>query len=78
MNYVVATKPGVIYDGVVANETPALVTQRRGSEEGDQTLLRKNVVEIRPSHVSLMPEGFEEKLNTQDIADVIAHLRGGL
>lgn len=44
----------------------------------DQTLLRKNVVEIRPSRVSLMPEGFEEKLNTQDIADVIAYLRGGL
>lgn len=78
VNYVLTTKRGFIYDGVIANETPNSITLRRGSQEGDQALLRKNVMEIRPSLISLMPEGFEEKLSRQDIADLIAYLRGGL
>jgi hypothetical protein len=49
-----------------------------GSEEGDQTVLRKNVAEIRASSVSLMPEDLEKSLSKQDLADVIAYLRGGL
>jgi hypothetical protein len=41
-------------------------------------VLRKNVAEIRASSVSLMPEDLEKSLSTQDLADVIAYLRGGL
>ena len=41
-------------------------------------LLRKNVEEIRASNVSLMPEGLEEALSRQELADVIAYLRAGL
>ncbi len=78
VNYIVTTKDGRMYDGVMANETPGAITLHGGSEEGDQTILRKNVAEIRASSVSLMPEDLEKSLSKQDLADVIAYLRGGL
>jgi putative membrane-bound dehydrogenase-like protein len=78
VNYVITTKDGRMYDGVIANETPGAITLRGGAEDGDETVLRKNIAEIRASSVSLMPEGFEQNLSKQDVADVIAYLRGGL
>jgi putative heme-binding domain-containing protein len=77
VNYLVTTRDGRMYDGVLGNETAGAITLRGGAEE-DVTLLRKNIVEIRASRLSLMPEGLEESMNKQDIADVIAYLRGGL
>ncbi|HZT36794.1 MAG TPA: PVC-type heme-binding CxxCH protein [Bryobacteraceae bacterium] len=78
VNYVVTTKDGRMYDGVIANETPGSITLRGGEEEGDQTILRKDIADIRASSVSLMPEGFEKDFSKKDIADIIAYLRGGL
>lgn len=78
VNYVITTNDGRMYDGVIANETPGSITLRGGSEDGDQTVLRKNVAEIRASSVSLMPEGLEKDLKKKDIADIIAYLRGGM
>ena len=78
VNYIITTRDGRMFDGVISNETPGAVTLRGGSDEGDETVLRKNIAEIRASSVSLMPEGLEENLGKQDIADVIAYLRGGL
>ena len=78
VSYILTTKDGRMYDGVIANETPGSITLRGGSEDGDETVLRKNVAEIRASTVSLMPEELEKSLSKQDLADVIAYLRGGL
>ena len=60
VNYVVTTTDGRMFDGVIANETPGAITLRGGSEEGDETILRKNIAEIRASSVSLMPEDLEQ------------------
>lgn len=78
INYVVTTKDGYIYDGVISNETPGLITLRGGGEDRNHTVLRKNIAESRPSAISLMPEGFELTLSKKDVADIIAYLRGGL
>lgn len=78
INYVITTKDGYIYDGVISNETPGLVTVRGGGEDRNHTVLRKNIAESHPSAISLMPEGFERTLSKKDIADIIAYLRGGL
>jgi putative heme-binding domain-containing protein len=78
VNYILTTKDGRMYDGVIANETPGSITLRGGSEDGDETVLRQNVSEIRASSVSLMPEDLEKSLSKQDLADVIAYLGGGL
>ncbi len=76
VNYIVTTKDGRIEDGILANETPGAVTLRNADR--DVTILRKNIAEIRASTISLMPEGYEKTLSKQQIADIIAYLRGGL
>jgi putative membrane-bound dehydrogenase-like protein len=78
VHYVVTAKDGEIHDGVIANETPGAITLRGGTENGDETILRTNIADIRASSVSLMPEGLEQSMSRQDIADVIAYLRAGL
>jgi len=77
VHYVVTTKDGQIHDGVIASETPGAITLRGGTEN-DETILRTNIAEVRASSVSLMPEGLEQSMSRQDIADVIAYLRAGL
>jgi len=77
-HYIVTTKDGHVHDGVLAHETPALITLRGGSDEGDETILRSNIQEIRASSISLMPEELEKSVDRQGLADVIAYLRGGL
>ena len=78
VNYVVVTKDGRMHDGILVNETPGSLTLRGDSEQGDVTILRPNLAEIRASGVSLMPEDLEKQMSRQDLADVIAYLRGGL
>ena len=76
--YMVTTRDGRMYDGVLSNETPGMVTLRGGSDEGDETILRSNIAEMRASSLSLMPDGMEKVLGRQGLADVIAYLQGGL
>ncbi|HYM13589.1 MAG TPA: PVC-type heme-binding CxxCH protein [Bryobacterales bacterium] len=78
VNYVVVTKDNRMHDGVIVSETPGALTLRGDSEEGDVTILRRNIAEVRASSVSLMPDDFEKQLTKQNLADVIAYLRGGL
>jgi putative membrane-bound dehydrogenase-like protein len=77
VNYLVTTKDGRMYDGVLSSETAGALTLRGGSEE-DVTILRANISEIRASTISLMPEDIEKSMKKQDIANVISYLRGGL
>ena len=68
-NYIVTTKDRGLHDGII--------TLRGGSAQ-DETLLRKNIVEMRASSISVMPDDLEKSLSRQDLADVISYLRGGL
>jgi hypothetical protein len=49
----------------------------RGASEKDETLLRINIVEMRASSISLMPDDLEKSLSRKDLADVISYLQGG-
>ena len=75
-NYVLVTNNGYVHDGLLAGETAGTVTLR--GEREDVTVLRRNIAELRASTVSLMPEGLEETMTRQELADVIAYLRAGL
>ena len=75
-NYVLTTNDGRVLDGLLVGETAGTVTLR--GELEDVTVLRGSVEELRASTVSLMPEGLEEALTKQELADVIAYLRAGL
>jgi putative membrane-bound dehydrogenase-like protein len=75
-NYILETSEGRFYDGLIVSETTAAVTIR--GETHDVTVLRGNIKELRTSSVSLMPEGLEESLSRQELADVVSYLRSGL
>lgn len=74
-NYIVITRDGRIHDGVIASETPGVLTLRR-SEGEEESILRSHIVQIRASDVSLMPDGLESDLTRQHMADLIAFLQG--
>ena len=70
----ITTKDGEDYNGIVKDES------------GDQLLLvtgptsevripKANVQEMRPSAVSIMPQGIDEQLSKQDIADLVTFLK---
>ena len=75
-NYIVVTKDGMILDGLLAGESAESVTLR--GEFQDASVRRDQIEEMRASTVSLMPEGLEQDMTKQELADVIAYLRAGL
>ena len=75
VEYIVATKDGKISTGMLSTETATSVTLRRANDV-QETILRENIEEISGSGKSLMPEGLEQKLTPQDMADLLAYLLG--
>jgi putative membrane-bound dehydrogenase-like protein len=73
--YTVATKDGRILQGLVAGETPTSVTLRmqQGKEE---SILRSEIDVLAASKTSLMPQGIENDVNRQELADLLAYLKG--
>ena len=49
----------------------------RRAEGVEDTLLRSEIEELRSTGQSLMPEGLEQNINLQEMADLIAFLRRG-
>ncbi|MGH9677621.1 MAG: hypothetical protein ACRD36_11020 [Candidatus Acidiferrum sp.] len=74
LNYVVTTKNGQSLTGLIAAETGASLTLRRG-DRAEDTVLRSQIETISATAKSLMPEGLEMQLSKQDVADVIAYLQ---
>ena len=75
-NYIVTTRDGRVYGGIISAETPGTLTLRSGPNQ-EETILRGRIAEIRASEVSVMPEGFEESLSRQELADVISFMQAG-
>ena len=73
--YVVETKDGRTLTGLIASETPTSITFRQalGKEE---TVLRNDIERLVASGLSLMPQEMENVMNRQDLADVIAYVKG--
>jgi putative heme-binding domain-containing protein len=74
LNYLVTTKAGRQFTGMIAAETASSVTLRR-AEKAEDTILRSEIDEIQATAKSLMPEELEKQLTKQDLADVIAYLQ---
>jgi putative membrane-bound dehydrogenase-like protein len=73
INYLVNTKAGRSFTGMIAVETASSVTLRR-AEKAEDTILRSQIDEIQATAKSLMPEELEKQLTKQDVADVIGYL----
>ena len=68
--YAVETRNGESHLGVLAGENPLAVVLKLPNGETAR-VLRENVLSLRGSDRSLMPEGLEEGLSAQDMADLL-------
>ncbi|EMI20709.1 membrane-bound dehydrogenase domain protein [Rhodopirellula maiorica SM1] len=73
INYVVSTLDGEIVSGMIIDEGATSLTLRRGDNVTD-TVLRIDIDELKNTGLSIMPEGFEDAMDKQAIADLIAYL----
>ena len=71
---VVATTQGQTLTGLVVEETPAALHLRR-AEGLDDIIPRADIEAMHSTGKSLMPDGLEQVLSLQDLADLIAFLK---
>ena len=68
--YIVETREGDSYAGLIVNETANSVTVR--PPLGTEVVVpRLRIANMQASRLSLMPEGLEEGLSEQDLADLV-------
>lgn len=72
-NYVVATKQGQVLMGLLVAETPSGVRLRR-QQAAEDFVSRADIEELRSNSKSMMPEGFEERFNVQELSDLLEFL----
>jgi putative heme-binding domain-containing protein len=70
----VANRRGQVFSGLLAEETTTSLKLRR-AEGIEETLLRSEIDQVRSTGRSLMPEGLEQTISLQEMADLIAYLR---
>jgi putative membrane-bound dehydrogenase-like protein len=75
LNYVVQSKNGRLFTGIIASETASSILLRR-AEKAQDTLLRSEIDEIQSTAKSLMPDGLEKQISDPELADLIAYLLG--
>lgn len=73
--YTALTVNGQVYSGIIAAENAANLTLRR-AEAKDDVVPRDQLDELLSNGVSLMPEGLEKDLSPQNMADLIAFIKG--
>ena len=73
VNYTVLTKDERIVTGMISNESETSVTLLRG-ENAIEVVPRADIVEMKSSKMSLMPEGLESQVDLQAMADLIAYI----
>ena len=72
--YLISAAGGKAYAGVLASESPTSMTLKR-VDGGTDIILRKDIVAMTASELSLMPANFHTQINPQDATNLIAFLR---
>jgi putative membrane-bound dehydrogenase-like protein len=73
LNYVVLTFDGRVLSGMIIDEGATSVTLRN-AKNVTETVLRIDIDEIRNTGLSIMPEGFEDAMDAQSMADLLGYL----
>ena len=73
--YSVGLKDGRVLTGLIASESATALTLR-GQEGKDEVILRADIEALRSLGQSFMPEGLEKDLKPEDLANMLAFLRG--
>ncbi len=71
---VVATRSGEEFTGVLKKDAADEVILLTGPD-AVQRIARTDIAELRPGAISIMPQGLDQQLSTQELADLIAFLR---
>lgn len=74
IGYTALTTDGLLYSGVLADESATSVTLR--GADTDEVLLRADLEALSSTEHSQMPEGLEAELTPRALADLCAYLRG--
>ena len=72
--YLISAKGGKVHAGVLASESPTSVILKR-VDGGTDVILRKDIIKMTASEMSLMPANLHAQMSPQDVADLIAFLR---
>jgi putative heme-binding domain-containing protein len=75
VNYLVETKDGRSLSGIITSDTPQSVTLR-GALNQEESITRTNVASITSTGLSLMPQELEKAMTKQEMADLVAYLKG--
>jgi putative heme-binding domain-containing protein len=75
VDYVVETTDGRTLTGILAAETANSITLRR-AENATDMVLRSDIKRMRSGQLSIMPEGLEQQIDVQGMADLIAYVMG--
>ncbi|HXJ61741.1 MAG TPA: PVC-type heme-binding CxxCH protein [Verrucomicrobiae bacterium] len=70
----VSTKDGEEYSGVVRKDAADELVLATGPET-EVRITRSDIAEVRPGQVSVMPQGLDEQLSRQELADLLAFLK---
>ncbi len=70
----IATANGKVYNGLIRGEDADELILATGPNQLER-IARREIEEMRPSTVSVMPAGLEQQLTTQELADLIAFLK---
>jgi putative heme-binding domain-containing protein len=73
-SYTVVTTSGQIVNGMIAAETASAVSLKQ-PENKTVTVLRDQIEDLKSDRISLMPVGFEKKIDVQQMADLIAFIK---
>jgi putative membrane-bound dehydrogenase-like protein len=71
--YLLVTDDDVIITGMITAETANTVTIRK-TDGMSETVQRVNIASLRSTGLSAMPEGLEDKIDFQAMADLLAYL----
>jgi putative membrane-bound dehydrogenase-like protein len=71
--FLIRTKDGVIYDGLIARETPDAIYLFT-SERVEKRIPRSSVDVLQQSKVSIMPQGLDNQISRAELRDLIAFL----
>jgi putative membrane-bound dehydrogenase-like protein len=70
----IRTRSGEVRSGVLRSDLADEVVLVTG-ERDETRILRRDIVDIQPGTVSLMPQGLAEQLTQQELADLLAFLK---
>jgi putative membrane-bound dehydrogenase-like protein len=70
----VATQDGKVYNGLIRGETADELVLATGVNQ-EARIARRDIEELRPGTVSVMPAGLDQQLTPQELADLVAFLK---